>query len=124
MFLSQYTFQKSCIFFKSKTAIRRKLITDYSSVSWDIYYMEKPVLFYQFDLEQYNETNGSYIDMEKDLYGDRCITQEQLIDLIREYAKNNFREKPAYAAMRKDYFAFRDHNNRKRTCDFILEKGY
>ena len=41
------------------------LITDYSSVSWDIYYMEKPILFYQFDLEQYNETNGSYIDMDK-----------------------------------------------------------
>ena len=100
------------------------LITDYSSVSWDIYYMEKPILFYQFDLKEYNETNGSYIDMEKELYGERCTTKEELIRLIREYTADNFQEKPQYAAMRKDYFAYRDHENCKRTCDFILQKGY
>lgn len=100
------------------------LITDYSSVSWDIYYMEKPVLFYQFDLKEYNETNGSYIDMEKELFGERCTTQDELIRLIREYTLNDFHEKPQYAVMRKDYFAYRDHNNCKRTCDFILQKGY
>ncbi len=41
------------------------MITDYSSACWDAYYLEKPILFYQFDLKQYNETNGSYINMEK-----------------------------------------------------------
>ena len=100
------------------------LITDYSSVSWDIYYMEKPILFYQFDLEQYNETNGSYIDMDKELYGDRCMTQSDLIRLLREYSENGFQEKKLYADMREHYFAYRDHNNSKRTCDFLINKGY
>ena len=34
------------------------LITDYSSVCWDMLYQNKPTLFYQFDLDQYNEAHG------------------------------------------------------------------
>ena len=100
------------------------LITDYSSVSWDFYYLGKPILFYQFDLEKYNETNGSYIDMEKDLFGDRCVTREDLLPKISEYYENGFKEKPEYAEMRKKYFAYHDHNNRRRTYKFIKDQGY
>lgn len=32
----------------------RMLITDYSSVCWDVLYQDKPTLFYQFDLDKYN----------------------------------------------------------------------
>ena len=42
----------------------RMLITDYSSVCWDVLYQDKPTLFYQFDLDKYNEAHGSYIDNE------------------------------------------------------------
>ena len=100
------------------------LITDYSSVSWDFYYLGKPILFYQFDLVKYNETNGSYIDMEKELFGDRCMTREELLPKIYEYYENNFKEKTEYAEMRKKYFAYHDHNNRKRTYEFIKDQGY
>ena len=100
------------------------LVTDYSSVSWDAYYLGKPILFYQFDLEKYNETCGSYIDMEKDLFGERCTTRTALLQKISEYAKNGFKEKPQYADMRKNYFAYHDHNNRRRTYEFIKDRGY
>lgn len=100
------------------------LVTDYSSVSWDVYYLGKPVVFYQFDLEQYNETNGSYIDMEKDLFGERCQTKADLIQKLFEYTENGFKEKPQYAELRKNYFAYHDHNNRKRTYEFIKDRGY
>ena len=100
------------------------LITDYSSVSWDVYYLGKPILFYQFDLDKYNETNGSYIDMEKDLFGERCLTREELLTKIHEYYENGFKEKTAYAEMRKKYLAYHDHNNRRRTYEFIKDQGY
>ncbi|WP_396133684.1 CDP-glycerol glycerophosphotransferase family protein, partial [Faecalibacillus intestinalis] len=29
------------------------LITDYSSVCWDMLFMAKPVLFFQFDIDRY-----------------------------------------------------------------------
>lgn len=97
------------------------LITDYSSVCWDASYLNKPVVFYQFDTDAYETTNGSYIDMEHDLPGDRCTEEEQLIELIKEYAANDFREKKCYSDMNQKYFAYHDRNNCKRTYDFILK---
>lgn len=97
------------------------LITDYSSVCWDVSYLNKPVVFYQFDTEAYESTNGSYIDMEHDLPGDRCTEEKQLIELIKEYTASNFSEKKCYSNKNQKYFAYHDHNNCKRTYDFIIE---
>lgn len=100
------------------------MITDYSSACWDVYYQGKPVLFYQFDVDDYNRTNGSYLNMENDLFGDRCTEQEDLVHLIKDYAENGFQEKQKYAEMRKEYFAYIDHNNCQRTYEYIKSQGY
>ena len=62
--------------------------------------------------------------MEKDLFGDRCTNRNELIRLIREYTENGFQEKPAYAAMRNNLFVARDHDNCKRTYEYIKSQGY
>lgn len=99
------------------------LITDYSSVSWDVHYLAKPVLFYQFDYDLYQQANGSYLDMTRDLFGDRCLDQECLVKNIKEYIENNFKEKERYAQMRKEHFAYTDHNNSRRTLEFLKSRG-
>lgn len=100
------------------------LITDYSSVSWDVYYMKKPVLFYQFDIDMYNQTHGSYMDMEHDLFGDHTLDLEELISLIEENIKNGFQLKPKYEEECKKNFKYMDKNNCKRICMAIKQKGY
>ena len=100
------------------------LITDYSSVCWDVYYQAKPVLFYQFDLEQYNETTGSYIDMETELFGERVLTPEALLERLEAYAKDGFRLPEKYAAMRAQRYAYLDHNNSQRTCEEIMKRNW
>ena len=100
------------------------LITDYSSVSWDAYYLGKPVIFYQFDYELYMKAHGSYIDMEKELFGDRCLTENELAEKIKEYVRNDFAEKERYGVMRKERFAYTDKNNCRRTMDYLKSKGY
>ena len=100
------------------------LVTDYSSVCWDVYYQGKPVLFYQFDLEQYNETQGSYIDMETELFGDRATEPEQLFALLEEAAANGFQLKEKYAEMRESMYAYLDHNNSQRTCEEIQKRNW
>ena len=100
------------------------LVTDYSSVCWDVYYMSKPVIFYQFDLAKYNEAQGSYMDLEKDLFGDRAETEDALLALIEETAVNGFELKPQYAEMRESLYAYIDHNNSKRTCEEIKKRGW
>lgn len=100
------------------------LVTDYSSVSWDVYYLGKPVIFYQFDYDLYLKSNGSYLNMETELFGDRCMTEEELSDKIIEYVQTDFKEKNQYSAARNNYFAYRDRENSKRTLEFIKSKGY
>lgn len=102
----------------------RMLITDYSSVCWDVYYQGKPVLFYQFDVDKYNETTGSYIDLETELFGDRVMTAEELLEQIEVYSKTDFRLPEVYAEMRPKMYAYLDHNNSQRTCEEIMKRNW
>lgn len=100
------------------------LITDYSSVCWDVYYLDKPVLFYQFDYETYNLAHGSYINMETDLIGERSVDADKLISDIDACAKRGFEQEDKYKKMAGDYFTFRDNNNSKRIYEFLKSKGH
>lgn len=100
------------------------LITDYSSVCWDVLYQDKPVLFYQFDYEQYNMVHGSYIDMETELMGDRSVTVEELLEQLQYYIDHDFEEKALYKAQAAAYFAFRDNRNSKRIYTFLKQNGH
>ena len=102
----------------------RMLITDYSSVCWDILYQNKPSLFYQFDIEKYNEAHGSYIDMETELFGDRAETEKQLLDFLEETVQNDFQLKPEYQKMRSEYLQFKDHDHSKHICEEIKKRFF
>ena len=102
----------------------KMLVTDYSSVCWDVYYQGKPVIFYQFDLAKYNEVQGAYMDLEKDLFGDRAETQSELLELLEEAANNGFELKPEYSKMRKGMYEYIDHNNSKRICEELMQRGW
>ena len=90
------------------------LITDYSSVSWDMYYQEKPVIFYPFDLAVYEEVQGSYMDLEKEAFGDVVHDKEELLAALEYYVKHDFAEKDCYKERRKYLLPLRDHKNSER----------
>lgn len=100
------------------------LITDYSSVCWDVYYQGKPVLFFQFDYDTYMENHGSYMDMEHELFGPRLTTHEELIEAIREKVESGFAEDENAKEKRSEYFAYIDDQNSKRTYEFLKKEGY
>ena len=100
------------------------LITDYSSVCWDVYYQSKPVLFFQFDYDTYMQNHGSYMDMEKELFGPRLETCGQLIEAIKERVASGFAEDEDAKAKRNYYFAYIDDENSKRTYEFLRKEGY
>ena len=100
------------------------LITDYSSVCWDVYYQGKPVLFYQFDYDKYMEVHGSYMDMERELFGLRLSDCDELIQAIKDKVETGFAEDPSATEKRMDYFAYIDSDNSKRTYEFLKNNGY
>jgi len=102
----------------------RMLITDYSSIAWDMYYMGKPIVFYQYDVDRYMETWGSYVDLTRDMPGDRVADLDSLIEVTEQYIADGFKLKPEFDKVRKDSFAYIDSNNCKRICEELKKRNY
>ena len=95
------------------------LVTDYSSVCWDVFYQGKPVLFFQFDRGLYLEAHGSYLDMEKELFGPCAGEVNGLLDHMERCAASGFALEEKYARMQKSFFPVTDDQNSRRICDAI-----
>ena len=64
------------------------LITDYSSVFFDYANLKRPMIFHMYDLEHYrDESNGFYLDVEKELPGKITRTDDDLISEIKRLNK-------------------------------------
>ena len=100
------------------------LVTDYSSVCWDMLFMGKPVVFYQFDRDVYEAVVGSYIDLKSELPGDSCLTSEDVIASIEKCAARGYAMEPEHEDLARSWFAYRDTRNSERTYAFIVEEGF
>lgn len=101
------------------------LITDYSSVAFDFAYLRKPVVYSQFD---YNDFFGGsqsykpgYFSYEDNGFGEVRYDVEGTIDVIIEYMKNGCQLKDMYRERIEGFFAFSDRNNCKRVYDRIMK---
>lgn len=94
------------------------LITDYSSVSWDFFYLGKPVLFYRFDIDRYMEDRSSYIDLREELIGEIATEEERLVELIRKYVAREFQLDDKFSAYRHSIMPNIDTSN----CQRIYEE--
>lgn len=102
------------------------LITDYSSVAWDVLYLDKPVVFYPFDVEDHERDRGGYLDPEVGLPGPVACTPDVLIDTLEAYLSGTLMEDPGYRARvarwQRKAFAFRDDRNAERVTQEILKR--
>lgn len=90
------------------------LITDYSSVAWDMLYIGKPVVFFQFDPERFAEARGGYLEPDE-LPGPLARDKAGLIPLVEAYLTGNWRDDAGWTARmragQRRAFAFRDAGN-------------
>ncbi|KZE08380.1 glycosyltransferase involved in cell wall biosynthesis/CDP-glycerol glycerophosphotransferase (TagB/SpsB family) [Bacillus mycoides] len=65
------------------------LITDYSTVSFDFAYMNKPVIFYQFDYDEFysRHYNEGPINHKQDLFGPVLTDLDTILQSILQYFK-------------------------------------
>ena len=97
------------------------LITDYSSIAWDMLYLNRPVIFYQFDQEEYLISEGTYMDYETELFGDIVCSAEGAIKAIEEVITMDYQLSDKYSRLRESYFTYKDRSNRRRIYQTILE---
>ena len=59
------------------------LITDYSSVIFDYLLVNKPIVYFTYDLEEYESQRGLYFPFNDYIYGDVAYNCDQLIEAIK-----------------------------------------
>lgn len=99
------------------------LITDYSSVFFDFAYMMKPIIYYQFDRDDFfsNHYKKGYFDYIKDGFGDVIECEDELICKILYYIKNNFEVEERYKNNVGKFFKYRDKSNCNRIINAIKQ---
>ena len=99
------------------------LITDYSSVFFDFANLKRPILYYTYDLEKYeNVLRGFYIDIHEDVPGPLLKTTDEVIDAIRniDQLKEEYKEK--YDQFYERFCSIEDGNASKRIVEKIWKK--
>lgn len=101
----------------AKTAL---LITDYSSVAFDVAKLSKPVLYYHFDKESFflTQWQSGYFDYEKDGFGAVCKNLNELLAELYKNEKCEFKE--PFLSRARAFFAFNDGKNCERIYKEIL----
>ena len=89
------------------------LVTDYSSVYFDVAYMEKPIGFYQFDKKQFFKSHYARGYIEEEKFGYVTDSEDELVNFIRLCIHNEY-SLDEVNKYRKSFFVYHDSNNSER----------
>lgn len=94
-------------------------ITDYSSTTFDFAYLKKPIIYFQFDEEEFfSEHYGKgYFNYREDGFGLVLESVDEVVDKIIAYLKSGCEMEKVYKDRVDKTFAHIDHNNCKRILD-------
>ncbi len=96
------------------------MVSDFSGVQFDFAYMRKPVVYlHHDDIPQHYEEGTFHYDTMA--FGEICHNNEELIDVLIDYMRNDCRMKPEYRRRADDFFYYDDHNNCQRIYDVMLD---
>ncbi len=98
-------------------------ITDFSSIFFDIAYMKKPAIYFQFDEEQYygSHYKKAYFDYRENGFGPVCVNTEEVVNSLNSIVNNNLEIEPVYLKRAEEFFPLHDGNNCSRIYDAIME---
>lgn len=92
------------------------LITDYSSSMYEFLLMNKPMLFFPFDKNQYSVSRGFHRDYDSNVPGKICYTFSEILDAL-EHEDFEFEK---VGSMLSKYFDKVDTHNCDRVIDWLI----
>ena len=99
------------------------LITDFSSVFFDYAYMEKPMIFYQFDEADFRKQHygKGYFTYETDAFGKVVFEENDVLSELEIILENNAKISQEYLDRINNFFTLRDTHNSERNFNAISE---
>ncbi|MDN5789285.1 MAG: CDP-glycerol glycerophosphotransferase family protein [Micrococcales bacterium] len=96
------------------------MVTDYSSVGFDFSFLGKPVIYFQFDRERFLGSEGSHIDLDRELPGPIGFFADDIVERISEALADGATMPEEYARRADRFIDHRDRNNCKRIHQAVL----
>ncbi|MFB9826825.1 CDP-glycerol glycerophosphotransferase family protein [Lederbergia wuyishanensis] len=98
------------------------LITDYSSIFFDFLVTNKPILFYTWDLDVYNEERGQYLKNDE-LPGPLLFNAIELVKAIRDIDNVQVSYHEKYQTMKKRFTNHDDGRVTERIVNYIFKNS-
>lgn len=97
------------------------LITDYSSVFFDMVYMKKPVIFYQFDEEKYRnyQYGDGYFDYHNNAFGKTFEDCEGVMGELEKQIMHRFEPSEEFLEEHRRIFKYWDIKNSERIFNML-----
>ena len=99
------------------------LITDYSSVMFDYAVLDRPMLFFTYDLDEYRDKlRGFNIDIEKEAPGPLLYTSDEVLDAIEHLDETIENSKQRVDAFHETYIPYECENSSEKVFNMMQGK--
>lgn len=97
------------------------MVTDYSSVAFEMAYLNKLVIYYQFDYDEFyaHHAGRGYFDYSQHGFGPVVMNQEDLLKQLEIVLKGKAKPFTPYKERIEHTFSNRDQNNCQRVFDAV-----
>ena len=98
------------------------MITDYSSSMFDYALLDKPMIFFTYDMEDYcDKIRGLYVDFRKEAPGPICMTTEEVIDTIKNIDEEMEKCKKSVDAFKKKFLTYESGNSTEQVVEQAIK---
>ncbi len=94
------------------------LISDYSSIAFDFMATHRPIIYYAYDMKEYEKERGLYFPLEE-ISDDVCFTQDELLRSIEKNVQTKEISKKQQKAQKR-FCSYDDGGATKRVVDLLF----
>ena len=101
------------------------LVTDYSSVFFDFAYLKKPIVYSQFDKDEFFEGEHAYkkgyFSYEDNGFGPVCYDLDGVVNAMIKVIENDCKNDPVYVKRIEEFYPYFDEDSCKRVYESVLK---
>lgn len=97
------------------------LVTDYSSIFFDYLLLDRPLVFYPYDLESYRSNRGFYFSYDEITPGPTATNPTELNDRLERCLNGDDGYAERRECVRNTFYEHADGDSAERVCEYVEE---